>query len=124
MIRELAQSGVTILLTTQYLEEADQLASRIAVIDHGRKIAEGSGRELKEATGSGFLHVHLADPGEIERAALMLEAALGHPPKRNTEGGGLSVVAGSPEGGQRRAAGAHCQRRRRQRLRDGQSEPR
>ena len=62
-IRGLADSGVTILLTTQYLEEADQLAARIAVIDHGRKIAEGTSRELKAATGSGFLHVALADFG-------------------------------------------------------------
>ena len=46
MIRGLAESGVTILLTTQYLDEADQLAARIAVIDHGKKIAEGTSREL------------------------------------------------------------------------------
>ena len=67
MIRALAGSGVTILLTTQYLDEADQLAARIAVIDHGRKIAEGTSRELKVATGSGFLHVALADPAGSTR---------------------------------------------------------
>src|SRR5690606_15320237 len=50
MIRSLADSGVSILLTTQYMEEADQLAARIAVIDHGKKIAEGTSRELKLAT--------------------------------------------------------------------------
>ena len=65
----LADSGVTILLTTQYLDEADQLAARIAVIDHGRKIAEGTSRELKAATGSGFLHVALADPARLDEAA-------------------------------------------------------
>ena len=69
MIRALAGSGVTILLTTQYLEEADQLAARIAVIDKGKKIAEGTSRELKAATGSGFLHVALADPAQIDEAA-------------------------------------------------------
>ena len=57
MIRALAAQGVTVLLTTQYLEEADQLAARIAVIDRGKKIAEGSSRELKAAVGSGVLHV-------------------------------------------------------------------
>ena len=67
MIRALASSGVTILLTTQYLDEADQLAARIAVIDHGKKIAEGTSRELKVATGSGFLHVALADPAGSKR---------------------------------------------------------
>jgi len=95
MIRDLARSGVTILLTTQYLEEADQLAERIAVIDRGRKIAEGTSRELKAATGSGFLHVALADPAQIDAAAAILQARLGHPAQRNVEGARLNVVAGS-----------------------------
>ena len=77
MIRELAESGVTILLTTQYLDEADQLAARIAVIDQGKKIAEGTSRELKAATGSGFLHVALADPAQLDEAARILESHLG-----------------------------------------------
>jgi ABC-2 type transport system ATP-binding protein len=95
MIRELAGSGVTILLTTQYLEEADQLAARIAVIDHGRKIAEGTSRELKAATGSGFLHVTLADVTRIGAAAALLERQLGHPVQRSAEGAELSVMAGT-----------------------------
>ena len=66
MIRGLAKSGVTILLGTQYLEEADQLAERIVVIDNGRKIAERTSRELKAATGPGFLHVTLADAGMLD----------------------------------------------------------
>ncbi|MDN2565476.1 ATP-binding cassette domain-containing protein [Aquibium sp. A9E412] len=97
MIRGLAGSGVTILLTTQYLEEADQLAARIAVIDHGRKIAEGTSRELKAATGSGFLHVALADPAQREAAARLLAARLGAEATPSVEGAELSVMAGSAE---------------------------
>jgi ABC-2 type transport system ATP-binding protein len=97
MIRGLAESGVTILLTTQYLEEADQLAARIAVIDHGRKIAEGTSRELKAATGSGFLHVAVADRARLDEATGILERRLGHPVQRSTEGAQLSVMAGTAE---------------------------
>ncbi len=97
MIRRLAASGVTILLTTQYLEEADQLAARIAVIDHGRKIAEGTSRELKAATGSGFLNVTLADPARLAEAAAILEKALGAAAQENVEGGQLSAPAASAQ---------------------------
>ena len=86
MIRALAGSGVTVLLTTQYLDEADQLAARIAVIDHGKKIAEGTSRELKVATGSGFLHVALLDPARLDEAAALLEARLGATVQRSVEG--------------------------------------
>ncbi len=96
MIRSLAESGVTILLTTQYLDEADQLAARIAVIDHGRKIAEGTSRELKVATGSGFLHVGLVDRDRIDEAARLLETRLGGSIQRSVEGATLSVAARTP----------------------------
>ncbi len=97
MIRALAGSGVTVLLTTQYLDEADQLAARIAVIDHGRKIAEGSSRELKAATGSGFLHVALVDPSRLDAAAGILESELGGSVQRSVEGARLSIVARTPD---------------------------
>jgi ABC-2 type transport system ATP-binding protein len=96
MIRALAGSGVSILLTTQYLDEADQLAARIAVIDHGKKIAEGTSRELKAATGSGFLHIALADVARLEEAATLLEQRLGAAAQRSAEGATIAIAARTP----------------------------
>jgi oleandomycin transport system ATP-binding protein len=65
IVRELTGSGVTVLLTTQYLEEADQLAADIAVVDHGRVIATGTPAELKAAAGAQTLAVRPADPADL-----------------------------------------------------------
>ncbi|MFP5362128.1 MAG: ATP-binding cassette domain-containing protein [Thermoleophilia bacterium] len=77
IVRTLVAEGTTILLCTQYLEEADQLADRIAVIDRGTVIAEGTPAELKASVGSGALHVRLIDPGQRATAAQVLERELG-----------------------------------------------
>jgi ABC-2 type transport system ATP-binding protein len=77
IIRALAGGGTTILLCTQYLEEADQLADGIAVIDHGRVIAEGTPGQLKASVGSGALKVRLLDPEQRPAAEEVLTRELG-----------------------------------------------
>jgi ABC-2 type transport system ATP-binding protein len=77
IIRELQAAGTTILLCTQYLDEADQLADRIAVIDHGTVIAEGTPGQLKASVGSGALKVRLLDPEQRPLAEEVLSRELG-----------------------------------------------
>jgi ABC-2 type transport system ATP-binding protein len=74
IIRELVAEGVTILLTTQYLEEADQLADRIALLDQGRLVAEGTPAELKRRIPGGHVNLRFADAAELDLAALTLGA--------------------------------------------------
>lgn len=73
MIRTLKRSGVTVVLTTQYLEEADQLADHIIVIDHGRVIAEGSASELKRQVGRDIAVLTFPDPATAARARIALD---------------------------------------------------
>ena len=80
IVRDLRREGTTILLTTQYLEEADQLADEIAVIDHGRVIAKGTGSQLKDRVGGQILEVELTDVGQRDEAeAALLRVGCGAP---------------------------------------------
>lgn len=76
IVRTLVAAGTTVLLTTQYLEEADQLADRIAVIDHGKVIAEGTTGELKASVGAGSLSIRLLDADQRPTAQHILERLL------------------------------------------------
>jgi ABC-2 type transport system ATP-binding protein len=74
-IRELSASGVTIFLTTQYLDEADELADRIAVLDHGRIVAEGTPDELKRRLPGGHVRLQFSDPAALRAAAALFDDA-------------------------------------------------
>ena len=75
LIQDLVAGGVTIFLTTQYLEEADRLAGRIAVLDGGRIVAEGSPDELKRLVPGGHIRLEFADSMELEKAVIALDGA-------------------------------------------------
>ena len=109
IIRALAGQGTTILLCTQYLDEADQLAEGIAVIDHGKVIAEGTPAQLKASVGSGALDVRLLDPEQRDEAEQVLRARAGHGAPRARPGRPVGAVrrrrAGRPGGGRAHARG-------------------
>jgi ABC-2 type transport system ATP-binding protein len=91
LVRQIANTGTTVLLTTQYLEEADRLAERMAVIDHGRVIAEGTSQELKASIGGNTLRLQLADPARHGDARALLARLLGDEAVSSTDPAALSV---------------------------------
>jgi ABC-2 type transport system ATP-binding protein len=90
-IRGLATDGCTVLLTTQYLDEADQLAGRIAVIDRGRKVAEGTPDELKASVGNSTLQLRLAPGTDSEIARRVVRQVAGAEPVLTPETGRMNV---------------------------------
>jgi len=96
LVRQIAAAGTTVLLTTQYLEEADQLAEQIAVIDHGRIVAEGTSAQLKARVGSGTLHVRLLDGEQRPRARAVLAGTLEGPVRLGADPLTLSVLLATP----------------------------
>ena len=99
-VRRLAQEGVTVLLTTQYLEEADQLAHDLVVLDHGRVIASGTAAELKSRAGGRRLHVRPELPHEAALVAAVVAAETGQPP--NVEPSGEVTAVSTEPGALRR----------------------
>ena len=86
------------LLTTQYLDEADRLAGRIAVVDHGKVIAEGTPGELKSSVGTGTVHLRLRDPRQRPEAERVLAAALGAPVQAEADPVALTACVGGDDG--------------------------
>jgi ABC-2 type transport system ATP-binding protein len=95
MIRELVEEGKTILLTTQYLEEADNLAERVAVIDLGTVIAEGTSDELKDQIGGEVLELHVQDRADLARVVQILAGIGIGEPTLDHEAGRIRIPVGS-----------------------------
>jgi ABC-2 type transport system ATP-binding protein len=97
IIRALVAQGTTALLTTQYLDEADQLANRIAVIDRGTVIAEGTSGELKASVGAGALHVRVRDPEKRPEGQQLLTRTLGVEVHCDSDPVSLTASVSDPE---------------------------
>jgi ABC-2 type transport system ATP-binding protein len=96
-IRRLVATGSTVLLTTQYLDEADQLADRIAVIDRGMVVAEGTADELKASVGESSLQLRLADPADVEDARRVIASVLGVEAVVSPEAGRITAPMSNPD---------------------------
>src|SRR6201987_769353 len=97
-IRGLVADGCTIMLTTQYLDEADQLADRVAVIDHGRKVAEGTPDELKTSIGDSTLQLQLAEGADQDLAGQVVRRLAGREPVMSPESGRMTVPLDTADG--------------------------
>jgi ABC-2 type transport system ATP-binding protein len=97
IVRALVDGGTTILLCTQYLDEADQLADGISVIDHGRVIAEGTPSQLKASVGSGALRVRLLDPDQRPHAQRLLAERLAEAVHPEPDPSALTVACADAE---------------------------
>ncbi|EGD22959.1 ABC-2 type transport system ATP-binding protein [Prescottella equi] len=95
-IRRLVAEGSTVLLTTQYLDEADQLADRIAVIDRGKVIADGTADELKASVGTSALQLTLADRDRIDEARALISMVLGLEATVTPESGRITAPLADP----------------------------
>jgi ABC-2 type transport system ATP-binding protein len=95
LIRDLVQTGTTVLLTTQYLEEADQLADWIAVIDHGRLLTEGTAAQLKDRIGGAVVELRVPDADRVRTLQALRDAGAGDPTVDEHDG---TVVLAAPDG--------------------------
>ena len=129
IVRGIVADGTTVLLTTQYLDEADKLADRIAVIDHGRVIAAGTRGELKASAGSAGIRIRLLDPAQRDRARDLIAGHQHRRPRRARPGRhlrphpGPAARRGRRRARRARARPAHRRRDRGERLRARPAQP-